>query len=296
MRLAKPRIDVGLSTNRVDALLPFWQGEIGAVFDHLLPIRRGQDQYRHDIAGSVLKINSHDEPVPATPPSGYVELLVARAGLEGPVALSDPDGNRVTLVPPGFDGVTQIGVRLAVRDVDAHRRFYVDALGLTEESVGVFRAGESVILCERDATAPADADMRGLGWRYITFQVFKVDEEHAASSLTAAAKRSPRSRWAPRRGSRWSAIPTGTGSSCRNVPRSSAPSTDRSSRPGVGHHRPEQLRADPAVLPVVEARGSMSPGSRYATHSSPRSLRTGASMSVPRFAKVTTHRRPSGSS
>ena len=179
MRLAKPRIDVGLSTNRVDALLPFWQGEVGAVFDHLLPIRRGQDQHRHDIAGSVLKINVHDEPVPATPPSGYVELLVARAGLEQPVALSDPDGNRVTLVPPGFDGVTQIGVRLAVRDVDAHRRFYVDALGLTEESVGAFRAGESVILCERDATAPADADMRGLGWRYITFQVFKVDEEHA---------------------------------------------------------------------------------------------------------------------
>jgi len=178
VRLAKPRIDIGLSTNRVDALLPFWQREVGAVFDHLLSIRRGQDQYRHDIAGSVLKINQHGEPLPVTP-SGYAELLVARAGLELPVSLSDPDGNRVTLVPPGFDAVTQIGVRLAVRDVDAHRRFYVDALGLTEERAGAFRAGESVILCERDATAPADADMRGLGWRYITFQVFKVDEEHA---------------------------------------------------------------------------------------------------------------------
>ena len=107
MRLAKPRVDIGLSTNRAEALLPFWQGDVGAVFDHVLPIRRGQDQHRHDIAGSVLKINQHAEPLPPTPPSGYVELLVARDGLDRPVSLADPDGNRVTLVPPGADGVTQ---------------------------------------------------------------------------------------------------------------------------------------------------------------------------------------------
>lgn len=28
--------------------------------------------------------------------------------------------------------------------------------------------------------APADAQVQGPGWRYITLQVFKVDEEHAA--------------------------------------------------------------------------------------------------------------------
>lgn len=178
MELAKPRLDVGLSTNDLEPMLRFWQDDVGAAFDHVLPIRRGQDQHRHDIAGSVLKINHHLDALPVTPPSGYLELLVARPGLGAPVALVDPDGNRVTLVPPGTDGVTQLGVRLAVRDLDAHRRFFGEALGLGEEAPGVFRAGESVLVCEQRADAPADAEMRGRGWRYVTFQVFKVDDEH----------------------------------------------------------------------------------------------------------------------
>ncbi len=179
MELAKPRIDIGLATNHIAPMLAFWQGEAGIAFDHLLPIRKGQDQHRHDMAGSVLKINHMAEPLPATPPSGYRELIVARPGLSTPRALADPEGNRVSLVPPGHDGVTQIGVRIAVRDLAAHRRFYGDALGLPEERPGVFRAGESLVFLEQSADAPADAEMRGPGWRYITFQVFKVDAEHA---------------------------------------------------------------------------------------------------------------------
>jgi lactoylglutathione lyase len=131
------------------------------------------------VLGSVLKINHHADPLPANPPAGYRELIVARQGLTAPVALSDPEGNRVTLVPPGHDGVAQIGVRLAVRSLAAHRRFYADALGLPEERPGVFRAGDSLIFLDEAADAPSDAEMRGPGWRYITFQVFKVDAEHA---------------------------------------------------------------------------------------------------------------------
>jgi catechol 2,3-dioxygenase-like lactoylglutathione lyase family enzyme len=180
VQLAKPRVDIGLSTNHLEPLLAFWQGEAGAELDHVLPIRRGQDQHRHDIAGSVLKINHHLAPLPVAPPSGYRELVIARAGLSEPVPLADPDGNRVLLVRPGDGGVTQIGVRIAVRDLDAHRRFYAEALGLPEEAHGAFRAGESLIVLEQRLDAPTDAGMQGLGWRYITFQVFKVDDEHAA--------------------------------------------------------------------------------------------------------------------
>lgn len=180
MELAKPRMDIGLATNRLAPMLAFWQGDGGATFDHVLPVRRGQDQHRHDIAGSVLKINHHDARLPDTPPSGYLELVIAREDVTEPTLLTDPDGNRLLLVPPGHEGVTQIGVRLGVRDVDAHRRFYAGALGLPEERPGVFRAGESVILIDHDPNAPADASMQGTGWRYITFQVFKVDAEHAA--------------------------------------------------------------------------------------------------------------------
>ncbi|MFC3067725.1 VOC family protein [Phenylobacterium soli] len=183
MQLAKPRVDIGLSTNHLEPMLAFWQNEAGVPFDHLLPIRPGQDQHRHDANGSVLKINHHAEPLPANPPAGYRELIIAREGLTAPRHLADPEGNRVSLVPPGWQGVRQVGVRIAVRDLAAHRRFYREALELPEEeperTPGRFRAGETLIILEEDPSAPVDAAMQGPGWRYITFQVFKVDEEHA---------------------------------------------------------------------------------------------------------------------
>jgi len=181
MRLAKAQADIGLATNTIAPLLAFWQGEASVAFDHVLKIRRGQDQHRHVIAGSVLKVNAHVEPLPPTPPSGYRELLIAREGVSARRAMADPDGNRVSLVPPGEDGVMQIGVVLAVRDIEAHRRFYGEVLELPEARTGVFQAGDSLILLEQSAEAPADAQMRGRGWRYITFQIFDVDAEYAAA-------------------------------------------------------------------------------------------------------------------
>lgn len=182
MRLAKPRVDIGLNTNNLEPLLTFWQNEVGLAFDHVLPIRKGMQQHRHDALGSVVKINHYAEALPETPPSGYSELLIARPGLTTARSLRDPDGNQVTLVPPGSFGVSQIGIRMRVRALTSHRRFYSEALGLTEESVPIgasFRAGETLLLLEESPQAPSDATMEGRGWRYITFQVFKVDEDHA---------------------------------------------------------------------------------------------------------------------
>ena len=73
---------------------------------------------------------------------------------------------------------------------EAHRRFYADALGLVEEAVtggAAFRAGESLIILEERPDTPLDAGRHGTGWRYITFQVFKVDEVHART-LAAGAR------------------------------------------------------------------------------------------------------------
>jgi lactoylglutathione lyase len=183
LKLAKPQVDIGLATNNLEPMLAFWQGTVGLRLDHVLPVRRGQKQHRHDAAGSVVKINHHVEPLPQAPPSGYRELILAQPSCAAPLALSDPDGNRVSLVPPGHDGIRRIGIRLAVRDLDAHRRFYAGALGLTEEahaSGAAFRAGETRIILEQDRDFSIDPGIRGKGWRYITFQVFKVDEAHAA--------------------------------------------------------------------------------------------------------------------
>jgi hypothetical protein len=96
-----------------------WQNEVGLRFDHVLPLRRGKKQYRHDAAGSVVKINHHIDPIPSVPPSGYRELIVAQTSRPASLNMVDPDGNAVSVVPPGYHGVQQIGIRMGVRDLDA---------------------------------------------------------------------------------------------------------------------------------------------------------------------------------
>jgi catechol 2,3-dioxygenase-like lactoylglutathione lyase family enzyme len=181
VRLAKSVVDVGLSTNNLEPMLRFWQQDVGLRFDHVLPVRRGQKQYRHDEQGSVIKVNHHVEPLPEAAPSGYRELIIAREGMPEPRRMVDPDGNRVQLVAPGHDGVTQIAVVMGVRNVDEHRRFYGDILGFVEErwsGGSAFRLGDSLVLLEEDRAATVDPVRQARGWRYITLQIADIDGVH----------------------------------------------------------------------------------------------------------------------
>jgi lactoylglutathione lyase len=95
--------------------------------------------------------------------------------------MTDPDGNKVQLVPPGYNGITQIAVAMAVSSLDEHRRFYGDILGFAEQSWpngAAFRLGESLILLEEDATATVDPVRGARGWRYITLQIADIDAVH----------------------------------------------------------------------------------------------------------------------
>jgi lactoylglutathione lyase len=181
MQLAKNVIDVGLSTNDLEPMLRFWQQDVGLRFDHVLPVRRGQKQYRHDAQGSVIKLNHHAEPLPEAAPSGYRELIIAREGLQKPRRMVDSDGNRVQLVPPGYDGVTQLAVAMGVRSLSEHRRFYGDMLGFTEQpwpDGTAFRLGDSLVALEQDSAAAVGAPRQASGWRYITLQVADIDTVH----------------------------------------------------------------------------------------------------------------------
>ena len=93
----------------------------------------------------------------------------------------DPDGNRVQLVPPGFDGVTRLGVAMGVRRLSEHRKFYGDILGFAEQSWSggpAFRLGDSLLLLEEDRAATVDPVRQANGWRYITLQIADIDAAH----------------------------------------------------------------------------------------------------------------------
>src|SRR6267142_4094976 len=156
MQLAKRVIDIGLSTSNLEPMLQFWQQDAAVRFDHVLPVRRGQKQYRHVEQGSVVKLNHHAELLPDAAPSGYRELIIAREGVQTPRQMVDPDGNRMRLVPPGHDGITQLALTMGVRSVSEHRRFYGDILGFTEQAWSggpAFRLGDSLLLLEEDHAA-----------------------------------------------------------------------------------------------------------------------------------------------
>jgi lactoylglutathione lyase len=191
MQLAKPQIDVGLYTNNAEAMLDFWQRVVGLPFDHMLPLGQGVRQQRHEMNGSVFKLNTARDPLPDADPSGYRELLIARQGVSEPQQLRDPDDNVVTLVAPGHLGITGIALRLAVRSVQASTEFYSRAMGLDVVSPGVLRCGESLLLLIEDPNIAAPSPMRARGYRYFTVQVADVDHEHAVMVAAGAQQELP---------------------------------------------------------------------------------------------------------
>lgn len=179
MKLAKPRIDVGLYTNRREELLAFWRDEVGLPYEELLPMGGGVQQHRLGLLGSVLKINHSRDPLPDERRAGYRELTLARPGVTAPKSLSDPDGNRVSLVPEAGLGGARIALTLGVRDPAAHADFYGRALELERVGGNAYRCGDSLLLFAAAADAKPVGRMTGPGYRYFTIQVFDVDAEHA---------------------------------------------------------------------------------------------------------------------
>ena len=179
VELAKQHVDVGLFTNNAEAMLAFWQQDVGLPFEETLPLGGGVRQHRHAMNGSVLKLNDARDALPDVTPAGYRELLIARDGVDAPRALVDPDGNRVTLVPPGHEDVKGVCVRVAVRDEAAHHAFFRDALQLEPAGERAYRCGDSLIAFAHDPSALEVGPMTGRLFRYLTIQVWDVDAEHA---------------------------------------------------------------------------------------------------------------------
>jgi lactoylglutathione lyase len=192
MKLRKSTVDLGLRTSKGAQVLSFWQEEVGLPFLGVAKHTPGQEQHRHDANGSLLKINVHEAPLEPHPAPGYREIILARDDVAAPRRLVDPEGVGVVLAPRGHEGVSQLGVRIGVRDLAAHRRFYLEALRLPEARPGVFAANDTLIFLEADRNAPDDAEMYGPGFRYVTFHVEDNAAEHAHALGQGA-----REAWAP---------------------------------------------------------------------------------------------------
>jgi len=186
IEIVKNQLDFGLITNRRE-VIEFWQEEIGLSLDHVLRVRRGQDQYRFDVGGSVIKVNLlTDHEWKDEERSGYDELWIAKPGIEAPDPFIDPDGNKMCFVPPGFGGTTQIGARLRVPALARALAHYGGVLGFEPSGDGSFRCGESVVQLVEDADAPTGIERPGKGWTYLTVQVRDCDAEVARVEAAGA--------------------------------------------------------------------------------------------------------------
>ncbi len=179
MELTKPQIDIGLYTNQRQNQLDFWQKTVGLEFDHLGKLGGGVHQLRHHCNGSIIKVNHSRNPLAEDAPTGLAGLIIARDEIDKPRDMKDPDGNAVTLVPHGQDGVVNLALRLRVRNRNAARNFYCNALGFTDVGDGQLRCGESLIRLEEDPNAPIVAAIKGKGLRYLTLQIQDCDKVHA---------------------------------------------------------------------------------------------------------------------
>jgi lactoylglutathione lyase len=179
VNLAKQHLDVGLFSNKRDEQLAFWQQTVGLPYDHMGKVGGGVQQHRHHMNGSILKMNHARDPLPDLAPSGIIGIEIAREGLSEVQHLADPDGNRVTLVPRGLNGVVGIAINLRVSDPHAHDRFWTGAMQYERVGEGRYRCGDSlIVIAGQGPVTHRGTQWRGPGYRYTTVQVFDCVREY----------------------------------------------------------------------------------------------------------------------
>lgn len=177
-RFAKPRFDVGLVTDD-PSMIDFVADTVGLGQPEVLRVSRTTSQYRFDRNGSVVKVNVAEQ-LDAEARSGFTELLLAMPGISDPTPLVGPDGVKFSLVPPGWEGVDDMAVRLAVPDLQRAIAHFRDALRWDVEG-SIVRFGPTLVMLEERADAPAAVPASTRGWTYLTAQVWDCDGETAAA-------------------------------------------------------------------------------------------------------------------
>ena len=185
--LSKPCLDIGFFTNRPGPVLAFWREELGLDYEDPVEFNDGLTQYRHALGPSVIKINTASDGVAERVPTGFRELFIAQEGTSAPRTIEDPDGNRITFVPPGDRGINRLGLRLAVADIEAEAEFFTRAMGFAARNDNSYACGDTVLLLDHDPEAGRVGHWVNAGLRYVTVHVMRIDEAFASMTATGAA-------------------------------------------------------------------------------------------------------------
>ena len=180
VELAKDRIDVGLYTNRYEALADFYgpEGLVGLRYEELLKVGNGVHQHRYGLRGSVLKVNSARADLPAST-TAFLRLTIADDRRSTAAVLHDPDGTEIVLAPPGGHGLIDIAVHWATPDVAELGRLLTEGFGAEHEGGTDYRLGTSLLRLVHAPDLAVVDGMFGRGFRYLTVQVRDVRAAHA---------------------------------------------------------------------------------------------------------------------
>lgn len=185
LTLAKPCIDIGYFTNKPAPMLAFWREEMGLAAEEPVAFNDGLTQYRHACGDSVIKINAASNGA-ATGTTAYAELLLADAGLTAPQTLTDPDGNTIHRVPPGYRGISGLGLLVRTPEPAALATFYTRVMGFTRHDDGGIACGNTLLFA---APGPAATNNHWVntGLSYFTVHVMRVDAAYKAMVVAGAS-------------------------------------------------------------------------------------------------------------
>ena len=179
MKYSRAGLDLGLLSNQQSAMLEFWRDQIGLQEKETLRPVEGVVQHKLDLHGAVLKLNCVEMELPtATPQRGICELLLVRDGIDEAQLLQDPDGNRVRLVPRGYQEIDKVGIHLAVSEAAAFHRFFSQVLLLPRVSEQAYEWAGTTLSFAETPTAREAQHQDGIGYNYLTVQVMDTQTTH----------------------------------------------------------------------------------------------------------------------
>ncbi|NDZ17638.1 hypothetical protein C7T35_36870 [Variovorax sp. WS11] len=189
MDLAKPGLDVGMFTERLDSQTAFWSDVAKLPSEAMQKLGDGIHQHRFVAGISVIKVNNSRHALTGQG-SGIAGISLIRKGLPRCIVVRDPDGQPVMLQPAADGDHVELVVHLEVSNLAAHQAFWHSVMQLPACGDGYLCGTTKLQLKETD-TPRRPQSWKVRGWSYLTVQVRDCVSEHAAALRRGAREGEP---------------------------------------------------------------------------------------------------------